>query len=47
MVEPFESGSGTLEENSSLSCAASSLQAANGSGLLPNIDIAVRVFQVT
>ena len=35
-----------LEENSTLSCAASSLQAANGSGLPHNIDIAVRVFQV-
>ena len=50
MDESFgESGSGMLEENStwSASCAASSLQAASGSGLPPNIDIAVRVFQVT
>ena len=48
MDEPFvESGSGMLEENSTLSCAASSLQVANGSGLPPNIDIAVRVVQAT
>ena len=45
----FESGSGMLEENSTwtASCAASTLQAANGSGLPPDVDIAVRVFQVT
>ena len=44
-----ESGSGMLEENSTwtTSCATSTLQAANGSGLPPDVDIAIRVFQVT
>ena len=49
MDDPFtEFGSGMLEENSTWagSCAASSLQAANGSGLPPSIDIAVRVSQI-